>query len=101
MRKQLISYAKVVKFLKNTKKGVVLTSNHPLAYAFGVTSKNGLHVFFCKPWVSFLKSNNAGRHLYPDFQGFFSDFQQIKTLGVALEPPQPPPPTPLLYTTVS
>jgi len=26
----------------------------------------------------FLKSNNAGRHLYPDFHGFFSDFQKIQ-----------------------
>jgi len=49
----------------------------------------------------FLKSNNAGRHLYPDFQGFCSDFQQINTFGGALAPPAPPPPTPLLFITVS
>jgi len=25
-------------------------------------------VFFCNVWRHFLKSNNVGRHFYPDFQ---------------------------------
>jgi len=65
---------------------------------FGVTSKNGLHVFFCKPWAPFLKSSNVWCHFYPDFQGFCPDFQQIKTFGSALSPPSP---TPLLFITAS
>ena len=55
---------------------------------FGVTSKKN-HVFFSANLrCHFLKSNNAGRRLYSDFQGFFSDFQQIKTFGGALTPLQ-------------
>jgi len=55
------------------------------------------------------KSNNVGRHFYPDFQGFYPyfqvfcpdfqefcpDFQQIKTFGATLAPS---PPTPLIQT---
>jgi len=53
-----------------------------------------LHLFLCKRWAPiFLKSNNIGRHLCPDFQLFCPDFRQIKTLGGDLGPP---PPTPLL-----
>jgi len=50
----------------------------------------------------FLKSSNVyRRHFYADFQGCCPDFQQIKTFGGALAPPAPPPPTPLLFITVS
>jgi len=44
---------------------------------FGVTStKWSSCVFSANLGYHFLKSNNAGRHLYPDFQGFFSDFHK-------------------------
>jgi len=36
-----------------------------------------------------LKSNDVGRQFYPDFQGFCPDFQQIKILGVRLQPLHP------------
>jgi len=49
----------------------------------------------------FLKSNNVGRHFYPDFQRFCPDFQQIKTFWGAHANPVPLPPTPLLVITVS
>ena len=38
----------------------------------------------------FLKSNNAGNHFCPDFQGLCPDFWQIKTFGGALGTPAPP-----------
>jgi len=44
----------------------------------------------------FLKLSNVGRYIYPDFQGFCPDFQQIKTLGDVFALPAPPPPTTLL-----
>ena len=40
---------------------------------FGVTSKKGLHVFSANLGCHCLKSNNAGRHFYPDFQDFCPD----------------------------
>jgi len=50
----------------------------------------------------FLKSNNVGRDICPDFQGFCPNFQRfcptfqlIKTFGGALALPTSPPPTPL------
>jgi len=57
--------------------------------------------FYANLGHHFLKSNNAERHFYPDFQGFCPDFQQIKTFWGALETPAPPPPPPLLVITVS
>jgi len=48
-----------------------------------------------------LKSNNVGSYFYPNFHGFFPDFQQINTFGAALATSAPPPPTPLLFITVS
>jgi len=33
--------------------------------------------------------------MFKNFAQIFRDFQQIKTLGGALAPPAPPPPTPL------
>ena len=44
---------------------------------FGVTSKNRIHVFFCKRWAPFL----------PRFSEILSGFQQIKTFGGSLSPP--------------
>jgi len=44
--------------------------------------------FYANLGRHFLKSNNVGRHFCPDFQ-------QIKTLGVALATHAPPAPTPL------
>jgi len=55
--------------------------------------KKRFHLFFCKLWAPLLKSNNVGRHFRPNFQGFCSNFQQIKSFRGALVPP---PPTPLL-----
>jgi len=58
-------------------------------------------VFMCfsvKLGCHCLMSNNIGRYFYPDFQGFCSDFQRISKTGGALAPP---PPTPLLFITVS
>jgi len=40
---------------------------------FGVTSKKGLHVFFCKGLAPFFDVNNVGRHFCPDFTGFCPD----------------------------
>jgi len=70
---------------------------------FGVTSKKRLYVCFsANVERHFLKSNNVGRHFWqgfqgfcPNFQRFFSHFRQIKTFGVATEPP---PPTPQFLT---
>jgi len=46
---------------------------------FGVTSKKGPHMIFCKPLGRhFLKSSKVGRHFHADFQGCCPDFQQIK-----------------------
>jgi len=59
------------------------------------------HIILCKPWAHFLKSNHVGRYFYQKFQGFCPDLQKIKTVGGALAPPAPPPPTPLLFITVS
>ena len=53
---------------------------------FGVTSRKVFICFF-----------NFGRHFYPHFQGFFPDFQQIKTFRGALAIPAPPSPTPLIF----
>ena len=49
----------------------------------------------------FLKTSNVGRHFYPDYQGFYSDFHHIKTFTGALVPPASQPPTTLLFITVS
>jgi len=57
--------------------------------------------FYANLGRHFLKSNNVGRYFYPDFQGFCPDFQLIKTIGVAFATPAYPPPTPLLFITVS
>jgi len=46
--------------------------------------EKGLHVFFCKPWSPFLKSNKVECHFYTDFHGFCLDSQLIKILGVCL-----------------
>ena len=43
----------------------------------------------------FVKSNNVGCHICPDFQEFCSDFRQIKHFGGALAPSTSPPGTPL------
>jgi len=40
---------------------------------FLVWPPKNVFVFFCKPWVSFFKSSNVGRHFYPDFQGFLAN----------------------------
>jgi len=34
----------------------------------------------------FLKSNNVGRHFYPDFQGICQDFRQINFWGCVCDP---------------
>jgi len=68
---------------------------------FGVTSKKGLHVFFCKPWTLFFEVKQRWVPFFPDFQGFCPDFQQIKTFAGALAPPAPPSPTTLLLIAVS
>jgi len=65
---------------------------------FCVTSKKGLHVFFCKPWAPFFEVKQRWLPFSPGFQGFCPDFQQIKTFRGALAPP---PPTPLLFITAS
>jgi len=64
--------------------------------------------FSAKVTHHFFKSNNAGRHFFPDFQGFcpcfqgfgqiFRDFRQFKTLGGVLAHPASLPPTPLVTT---
>jgi len=48
--------------------------------------QKGLHVFFCKLYKHFFKSNNAGRHLYPDFANIFS---KLKLLEVPFHPLHP------------
>ena len=66
-------------------------------YFFGVTSKNwSSRVFLQMLSVIFQSQNNLGHHSCPDFQGFFLDFQQIRTFGGALVLPAPLPPTPLV-----
>jgi len=57
--------------------------------------------FYANLGRRFLKLINVDCYFYPDFQGFCSDFQQIKTFGGALATPATPPPTPLLLITVS
>jgi len=52
---------------------------------FGNLQKKVFMCFYVNLGRHFLKSNNLGRHVYPDFQGFCQDFQQIKTLGVRLQ----------------
>ena len=61
----------------------------------GTTSKQGvfMHVS-ANIWCLFFKSNNAGRHLFLDFQGVFQNFWQIKLFRGALAPLPPPPPQP-------
>jgi len=39
--------------------------------------KKALHLFFCKSWAPFLKWNNVGHHLCPDFAKIFREFAQI------------------------
>jgi len=77
---------------------------------FGMTSKNGLHLYFCKRrapfcevqhrWIPFLPRFSGILHrrlgILFRFSGILPRFQQIKTLGGALAPHTPPPPTPLL-----
>jgi len=63
--------------------------------------KKVFRCFYVNLGCHFLKSNNVGRHFYPDFQGFCQGFRQIKTFGGALATPSPPSPTPLLFITVS
>jgi len=65
---------------------------------FGVTSKKGLHVFFCKPWASFFEVKQRSAPFLRGCSGMLPNFQKIKTFGGALAPP---PPTPLLFITVS
>jgi len=54
-----------------------------------------------RTWREVRKFASQKFRLTPDFQGFCSDFQQIKTFGGALATPVPSPPTPLLFITVS
>jgi len=55
--------------------------------------KNGLHVFFCKRWAHFLKTNKVECHFCPDFQGFsqiFRDFARIFDKSIFLGALVPP-----------
>jgi len=58
---------------------------HIMKTFFGVTSKKGLQVIFCKPWAPFFKSSKVWRHFQADFQECCPGFQQIKTFGGALD----------------
>jgi len=69
--------------------------DHELKTFFGVTSEKAFICFSAKLGRHFLKSNNIGCHLCPDFQLFCPDVQQIKTFGGDLATP---PLTPLLAT---
>jgi len=42
---------------------------------FGMTSKKGLHVFFCKRWAPCYEIKQDWEPICPDFQRFFLDFQ--------------------------
>jgi len=68
---------------------------------FGNLKKEVFMCFYVNLGRHFLKTNNVGRHSYPDFQGFCKNFQQIKTFGGALAIAASPPPTLLLFTAVS
>ena len=68
---------------------------------FGNLQKKVCMCFYVNLGCHFLKSNNVGRHFYPDFQAFCQDFQQIRTFGGALVTPASPPPTQLLFIAVS
>jgi len=66
--------------------------------------RKGLCVFFCKHWARFFEIKQRWspflpgfRRICPDFQGFYQDFQQIKTFGVELAP-QLPTPLPSIMT---
>ena len=61
-------------------------------------SKKVLMCFSANLGRHFLKSSNVGSHYYANHQGFYPDFQQIKTFGGALVSP---PATRLLFITVS
>jgi len=53
---------------------------------FGVTSKKGLHVIFCKPWATFFEVKQGCAPFSRRTSGCCPDFQQIKTFGGALDP---------------
>jgi len=53
---------------------------------FGVASKKGLHLIFCKPWGPCFEVEQGWAPFSRGFSGMFPDFQQIKTFGGALEP---------------
>jgi len=60
---------------------------------FGMTSKKGVDVFFCKHWAPFYEVKQDWAPFFPDFQSFFPDFQgfcpdfhKIKTFRVRLHP---------------
>jgi len=61
---------------------------------FGVTSKKGLHVFFCKPWAPFFEVKQL-------LAAFLPRILANQTFGGALAPTAPPPQTQLLFITVS
>jgi len=44
-----------------------------LPTVFGVTSKNGLNLFFCKRWAPFFEVKQRWAPFCPDFQGFCLD----------------------------
>jgi len=67
---------------------------------FGVIYKKWSLLVFCKCWAPFLPRFSG---ICPNFQrfcsnvqGFRQDFQEIKTFGVVLALPVPPPSTPLV-----
>jgi len=47
---------------------------------FGVTSKSGLHVFFCKPWVSFFEVKQRWAPFIPGFSWIFLRFSENSKL---------------------
>jgi len=63
-----------------------------------VTSKKGLHVFFCKPWAPFFEVKQRWAPFLLGFSGILPRFSGNQNFWGALAPT---PPTPLLFITIS
>jgi len=53
---------------------------------FGMTSKEGLHVFFCKRWAPFFEIKQRWALFFLDFRDFARIFDKSKLLGMRLHP---------------
>jgi len=71
---------------------------------FGVASKNGLHLIFCKRWAPFLPRFSGIlpwiSMILPKFSGIFPKFPTNQNFWGCTFTPAPPPPTPLYSTLI-